>query len=163
MPARETSRIVVIGGRTWKIGKFDALTGSFITVKLLSKLSAIGVAVFAGKVSDPASIGMAIVEEIGSFGKAEFVNIQVESLLLIKEIVQIKDTSVESPVYLPEGKWGVGGVEDDALLVSTLVSHALLFNLTGFFDADALKDSKESFKGLIPFNASILTSTPSPQ
>ena len=106
---------------------------------------------------------MAIANEIGTLTKQEFVEIQSECLHIIKEIEVVGDKEIESPVRLQDGRWGVKDMEDDALLIMTLVSHALLFNLTGFFDASALNGAKESFKGLMPLDAKTLMSTPSPQ
>lgn len=162
MPVRETSRIVTISGRRWKVGKFDALTGSYIALKMLSKLSHIAVGVFSGNLTDKAVIAMSIANEVGSLTKTEFVEIQGECLHVIKELKEVGGKDIENPIRLPDGRWGVEGMEDDALLVMTLVSHSLLFNLSGFFSAAALRDSKESFNGLIPFNMPTSTDTPTP-
>jgi hypothetical protein len=162
MPIRETERIVTVSGRRWKIKKFDALTGSYIALKMMSKISHIAVGVFAGNLTDKAVIAMSIANEIGTLTKQEFNEIQSECLHVATELVTVGDKVVDTPIRLPDGRWGVSGVEDDALLVMTLVSHSLLFNLTSFFDGNALKDSKESFKGLIPFDAQTSTNTPTP-
>ena len=155
MPTHETQRFVTISGRRWKIGKFDALTGSYIALKMLSKLSHIAVGVFSGNLTDKAVIAMSIANEIGSLTKSEFNEIQGECLYVCKEVEDVGGKDIETPLRLPDGRWGVKDLEDNALLVMTLVSHALLFNLTSFFDADLLKSAKESFQGLIPFDAKI--------
>jgi hypothetical protein len=153
MPVRESSRVVTINERKWKINKFDALTGSYIALKMLSKISHIAVGVFSGNLTDQAVIAMAIASEIGTLTKQEFVEIQSECLHVIKEIEIVGDKEIESPVRLPDGRWGVKDIEDNGLLVMTLTSHVLLFNLTSFFDVSALNGVKESFVGLIPSNA----------
>jgi len=163
MPIRETQRVVTISGRRWKIGKYDALTGSYIALKMLSKLSHIAVGVFSGNLKDQALIAMSTANEIGSLTKAEFNEIQSESLHVVAELKEVSGKDIENPIRLPDGRWGVEGLEDDALLIMTLVSHVLLFNLSGFFNAASLRDSKESFSGLIPFNMPTSTDTPSPQ
>ena len=155
MPTRETSRIVEIGERRWRLGKFDALTGSYIAVKLLSRLSSIVAGVASGQIKDQAVIAMTVANEIGSMPKDEFTEIQAESLHVVKEIIVVSDKEVDTPVHLPDGRWGVGEIEDDALLVMTLVTHVLVFNLVGFFDVDALKEAKDSFQGLIPLDVKI--------
>lgn len=135
---------------------------------MISKMSGIVTAVIAGnldlnKPEDQAAVAMSIAQEIGSLSKHEFLEIQAESLHVVKEIKEIGAQIIEAPVRLPDGHWGVEGIGDDALMVITLVSHVLVFNLTGFFDADRLKDSKESFSGLMPSTTPILTPTPLPQ
>ena len=163
MPVREKERIITLAGRRWKIEKFDALTGSYIAMKLGSKLANIAVGVFAGNLRDPAIIAMSVANEIGSLTKQEFNDVQAECLHVVKEMIQTGNQDIPNPIRLPDGKWGVEGLEYDGLLVMGLVSHALLFNLSGFTDAAALKDLKESFQGLISFNTKTSTDTPSPQ
>ena len=163
MPVRETERIVTISGRKWKVKKFDALTGSYVALKMMSKLAHIAVGVFAGTLTDKAVIAMSITNEIGSLSKQEFVEIQAECLHVCAEVLRVGDKDIDTPLRLPDGRWGVSDVEDDALLVMTLVGHVLLFNLSGFFDGAQLKASGESFKGLMPFDAKTLMGTPSPQ
>jgi len=153
MPTRETSRIVEISGRRWKIGKFDPLTGNYILLKLFSRLSHVAMGVLSGAVSDNAVVAVSIANEIGSLSKQEIVEIQAECLAVCAELTTVSEKDIERPIRLPDGRWAVSGIEDDALLVITLVGHVLLFNLSGFFDANALKASKDSFQGLIPFNA----------
>lgn len=153
MPTRETSRVVTVGGRRWKISKFDAMTGSYIALKMVSKLSNIAVGVVSGSVKDPAVIAISIANEIGTLSKQEFLEVQVECLHVTKELQEVGGKEIENPLRLPDGRWGVAGLEEDALLIMTLASHVLLFNLSDFFDVNALKAAKESFSGLIPFNA----------
>lgn len=150
MPIRETSRVVTISGRRWRIGKFDALTGSYIALKMLSKLVNVGVGVLSGELKDPAIIAMAIGEQISVLTKSEFVEIQTECTSAVMELVEVGGKDVENPLRLPDGRWGVDGVGDNAVLVMGLVAHVLLFNLTGFFDEATLKGLKESFTGLLP-------------
>lgn len=163
MPIRETSRVVTISGRRWKIGKFDALTGSYIALKMLSKLANIAVGVLSGELEDPAIIGMGIAHEISALTKAEIMEIQSECLLVISELQEVGGKEMENPVRLNDGRWGVGELENNAVLVMGLVGHVLLFNLTGFFDESTLKGLKESFTGLLPSKVSTSTGTPSPQ
>jgi hypothetical protein len=160
MPVRETERVISIGSRKWKVKKFDALTGSYIALKLMSKISNIAIGIVSGGLTDPALIAMSIANELGSFSKAEFNEIQNECLHVCFSITEAGGKDIESPIRLPDGRWGVGGLEDDSLMIMTLVSQVLVFNLTSFFAADALKESTESFKGLIPFGALTSTTTP---
>lgn len=163
MPVRESERIITISDRKWKVKKFDALTGSYIALKMMSKISHIAMGIVSGSLEDKALIAMSIANEIGTLTKQEFVEIQSECLHVCSSITNVGGKDIETPVRLPDGRWGVGGVEDDALLVMTLVSHVLLFNLISFFEGSALKESADSFQGLIPFGAKTSTDTPSPQ
>ena len=106
---------------------------------------------------------MAILNELGSMQKAEVLEMQVECLSICKELTCVGDKDVESPLRLPDGRWAASGLEDNPLLVMTLVAHVLLFNSTSFFDGNALKEMKESFSGLIPFGAKTSTSSPGHQ
>jgi hypothetical protein len=159
MPIRETERVITISGRRWKVKKFDALTGSYIALKMMSKISNVAMGIASGNLkldTDGAIIAMSIANEIGALSKQEFNEIQGECLHVCFQVEKVGETDVDSPVRLPDGRWGVGALETDALLVLTLVSHVLLFNLSSFFEGNALKESKESFKGLLDsklFNA----------
>jgi len=155
MGIRETSRIVILDSRKWKVSKFDAWAGSYIAIKLFSKLSNVAMAVVSGQVGDGAVVAMAIANELGSIPRVEFQEIQQLCLSTVKEIKEIGGKDLESPVWLSDGRWGVENLEDDALLVMSLVSHALIYNMTSFFDESRLKASIESFQGLIPSGAVI--------
>lgn len=153
MPVHEKEKVVKLNDRVWKIGKFDALTGGYIALKMSSRLSSLAVGIFAGQVKDPAVIAMSVATEIGAISKAEFLEVQSECLHVVKEIETVGDKQVDSPARLPDGRWGVKGLEDDALTVMALVAHVLVFNLTSFFDANALKTVKESFPDFKSFSA----------
>lgn len=152
MPIRETQRIVKISGRTWKIEKFDALTGSYIAVKMISRLSHIAVGIASGNLSDPSIIAIGISEAVGSLQKSEFFEIQNECLNVVKEIQKVGDKDVENPLRLPDGRWSVSDLESNVLLIMALVTHVLIFNLTPFFDGNTLKELKDSFEGLMSFS-----------
>ena len=168
MPIRETSRVVTISGRRWKINKFDALTGSYIAVKMVSKLSGVMSAFISGKIDiknkeDQGLIALSLANEIGSLSKTEFNEIQGECLHVVQEVTEVGGKEITGPLRLPDGRWAVSGMEDDALLILGLVSHVLLFNLTSFFDENVLKELGKSFQGLTSFSASESTNSPSPQ
>jgi hypothetical protein len=153
MPIRETSKIVQISGRRWKIEKFDALTGGFIASKMISKLTNVVIGVMSGNLKEPAIIGMAIANEIGSFSRQEFSEIQGICLEVVKEVTGVDGKDIESPIRMPDGRWLIKELENDGLLIMGLVTHVIVFNLTGFFDVSALKELKDSFQGLTLFDA----------
>jgi len=155
MPIKEKEREITVSGRRWKVKKFDALTGSYIALKLMSKLSHIAFDIASGGEINTIAMAMSIANEIGTLTKQEFGEIQKECLHVCSLVSVVGDKTVDAPLRLPDGRWAVGEIEDDALLVMTLVSHVLLFNLTSFFDGVALKESAKTFEGLIPFDAKI--------
>jgi hypothetical protein len=148
-----------VGDRKWKINKFDAMTGSFIAMKMVSKLSNVVAGVVSGVITDSTVIGVTIANEIGQMSKQEFMDISGECLAVVKEIHVVGDKETENPLRLPDGRWSVPEIEHDSLLISALVGHVLLFNLSGFFEGNALKDARDSFSGLIPFSAKTSTDT----
>ena len=152
MPIKEKEREITIFDRRWKLKKFDALTGSYIALKLVSKISHVAFEIASGREINTVVMAMSIANEIGSLTKQEFNEIQGECLRVCSLVQVVGDKTVDTPVRLPDGRWAIGDLEDDALLVMTLVSHVLLFNLTSFFDGNALKESAKTFEGLIPFD-----------
>jgi len=152
MPVKEKEREITIFDRRWKIKKFDALTGSYIALKLMSKLSHIAFELASGNKINTVVVAMSIATEIGTLSKQEFREIQEECLHVCSLIQVVGEQTLDAPLRLPNGRWAVGDLEDDSLLVMTLISHVLLFNMTSFFDGNALKESAKTFEGLIPFD-----------
>ena len=157
MSIRKKERIVELNNRKWKISKFDALTGNYIALKMISRLSGVVAGIAAGELADPIIIGLAITQNLGTLPKQEFLQIQEECISCVKEIQEVNGTAIDVLVRTPEGLWGVPDLEEEPLLILGLVSHVLVFNLMDFFSADALKELGKSFQGLIPLDA--LTST----
>lgn len=153
MAIRETERIIELGSKKWKIKKFDAMTGSYIAIKILSRIAHIALGITSGQIKDKSIIVTALASEISTLSKQEFMEIQAESLNVCFLIEKVGDKEVESPIRLPDGNWAVGGVSDNVLLIMSLIAHVLLLNLSGFFDESALKESAKSFEGLISLEA----------
>jgi len=168
MPKRESSKIVVVDGRKWKIGKFDALTGGYIAVKLTSRMVNVVAGIVSGELkttsdSDKAIMALQLAQEIGSLSKRDFFEIQSECLHVIKEIETVNEIEVETVIRRADGAWGVRDIEDNASLVMALVVHVLVFNLTNFFDVSKLKELKESFGDLNLSDAQTSTNSSTPQ
>jgi len=153
MQKRETFKDIELAGRKWRIKKFDALTGSYISAKLIGKLGAILASVASGNVSNQAAIATAVSEALSSMSKSEFIELQIDALSVTGEITAVAGTEATLPVKLATGAWGVEGLEDDLITVMALVIHSLVFNVSPFFDGNALKSALESFKDLTLFNA----------
>jgi tail assembly chaperone len=153
MTKRESHKDIALSGRTWRIRKFDPLMGSFVATRLIGKIGTILASVAGGAVSSEAAIATAVSEAIGSFPKAEFMELQLDALSVVGEVTALNGTEVVLPVKLASGAWGVEGLNDDLLTVMALVTHSLIFNISPFFDGGALKSVMTSFQGLTLFNA----------
>ena len=149
--ARENEKTVTIKDRTFKIGKFDAFTGSYIAFTLFEKMMPMGVeekvmSVLKAEGNNPEAMlpqGRALMT------KGEFFAFQRDCLSVVKEV---KKGGHEQPILNSNGSWGVLGIERDTMLVLVLTLHALLFNVSGFFTENGLKDLADSFKDMIPSN-----------
>ena len=162
MSVHENERVIVLRGRKIKIKKFDALTGSYIALKIGSKISHIALGITSGALADPAIIGTALISELGTLSKGEFNELQNECLNVCFVVDVVGDKAIETPIRI-NGAWAISGVENDVLFVMTVIAHVLLLNLSGFFDGNALKESAESFTGLLSFDVKTLMSSPLPQ
>lgn len=148
---RERYKELVLQGRKWRISKFDALTGSFIAYKLLFQMLPMGL--------EQKMEGMNLPAGRSTMSKDEFIELQRDCLAVCAELKVLGDPEsggVEAPIPVvnSNGDWGVSGLEDDTMLVLTLTVHALIFNISGFFSEDALKELTSSFKDMKLFNAS---------
>lgn len=142
---RETQKDITLSGRKWRIKKFSAMVGSYICLKILSKISHIVVGMIGGELKDPAIIASAISNELGSLSKSELFDIQRECLSVCSEIQVVAGVDAPIPVFTEDGKWGVANLETDVLTVMALTVHTLIFNLSPFFDVSVLKEAFGSF------------------
>lgn len=144
---REAFKDVEVGGRKWRIGRFDAMTGSYITMLVLMQMLPMGM---------DEQIGM------GSLGKGRslmdkqtFFDVQADCLKICSELQTVGDSVAPIPVMLSDGRWGVGGVEEDMPTVLALTVHTLIFNISDFFQEGALNDLTKTFSGLSQSNAKV--------
>lgn len=143
---REAFKDVELGGRKWRVGRFDAMTGSYITMLVLMQMLPMGM---------DEQIG------IGSLGKGgrslmdkkTFFDVQADCLKVCSELQQVGESVAPIPVMLDDGRWGVGGVEEDVPTILALTVHTLIFNISDFFQEGALNDLTKTFLGLSQSNA----------
>lgn len=100
-----------------------------------------------------AQLGISLSSGRGIMSKQTFFDIQSDCLKVCSEIQQVGNTSAPIMVMLPDGRWGVGGIEDDIPLIMNLTIHALIFNVMDFFQEGALKDLGATVQGLSQFSA----------
>ncbi|NOU95590.1 hypothetical protein GC093_20490 [Paenibacillus sp. LMG 31456] len=139
----EKHKDVEINGRTFRIKKFDALTGSFMLIKITGLLAPLVKNMDLGKlkgVNDVSEVDLkafnipGIMEGLGSLTEEDFKYVQERSLRVCGEMLPAGFT----PVLNGEGNFGVLGLEDDTMTVLALTTHALVFNVKGFFQGSPL-------------------------
>lgn len=145
---RETTKQIEIGDRKFIIGKFDALTGSYIIYTLLTQILPMGL----GKSIEglPENDGNT---SLPTISKEQFSEIQKDCLKCCSEIQPVGGQVIPVPVMLKDGRWGVENLEQDALTVTLLTVQVLGFNVQSFFDGNALETLKQSFTQLNSSNA----------
>lgn len=150
---RETTKDIELAGRKWRIKKFDALTGSYIAYKLLSQMLPGGLDKQLGNMPEGRQI----------MSKEDFSSLQKDCLSVVHELKSAGSNDLPIAVILPNGKWGVEGLEDDTVTVLSLTIHALVFNVSGFFDGKALQDLNQSLTGLSLVGAPMSTNGLTPR
>ncbi len=140
MSKRETSKIVELSGRKFKIEKFDALTGSYIAFTVMEKFLPMGLEAKAGLGNMP--------KDRQLMSKQEFAELQKDCLKVVSEVLPARC----APIINENGSWGVSDIEKDTRLVILLTIHALAFNISGFFDGEGLSELKASLADIFPAN-----------
>lgn len=139
----ETHKDVEIGGRTFRIKKFDALTGSFMLIKITGMLAPLFKNMDIGKLKDVKDVSevspdafdiSGIMAEIGNLSEQDFKYVQEKCLRVCSEVLP----AGLSPVLNPNGSFGVIGIEEDTMTVLALTVHTLIFNVKGFFSGSPL-------------------------
>lgn len=156
---REDHKIIAIGHRKFQVGKFDALTGSYVLTVVLRAIGpALSIIAPNGLDSPMDEVKEAInpallMQLIPKFDKAELSSLQRDCLCVCQEITNLNGVDAPMAVMLPDGRWGVPGLENDAATIVILTIHTLIFNVAGFFAGNALSGLAESIKDLNLFNA----------
>jgi hypothetical protein len=135
---RESIKDIELAGRRWRIKKFDALTGSYISYKLLSQMLPGGVDKQLGNMPEGRQV----------MCKEDFISLQKDCLSVVYELKEAGANQFPMQIMMPNGSWGVEGLDDDTATVLALTIHALIFNVSGFFDGNTLKELTGSLTGL---------------
>lgn len=140
----EKFKEVEIKGRTFRIKKFDALTGSFILIKITALLAPIISHLDLKKINsvkptdanaDTDSFNLdgidipGIASELGKLSEVDFRFLQGKSLRLCSESLPAGFV----PILHDNGSFAVQNLDDDTMTVMALMVHALVFNVKGFF------------------------------
>ena len=125
MEKRELYREFQLAGRKWRVGKWDARTGSYWAHKFMTE-------------TPPQSIrkGLANVGVFGSqaMNKADFFDLENDCLALVDEHLDAGWT----PILNADGNFAVVGLEKEGGLVLLFVIQAMDFNLRSFFPEGGL-------------------------
>ena len=162
MEKREISKDVEIGGRKFRISKFDALTGSYIAYKVMTQMLPM-LSGLQGSPDDPGKVSAVIsglMQGKASMSKADFIDLQRDCLSVCSEVKMVGSQEAPVRILLENGSWGVEGLENDVSTVLMLTVHALFFNLQSFFDVGALEQMRTAFPVSSPPSASMSTSSP---
>ncbi len=130
MAVRETQKDLEMGGRIWRVKHLDPQVASYVLYGLLLHSLPMGMEAalegIAGKLPDARR----------KMSREDFLEFQRDCLSCCFEIVDGNPIRV----MLPDGRWGVSGLEGNLTVVLALTVHAVLFNISCFFDGDALAE-----------------------
>lgn len=122
---RERYDLFDYGDRHWRVGKFDAMTGSYVAYKLMSELLPMGLG---------HQLGLPAPADAKLMNKKDFMELQKDCLGVCDEMLVAGPTRVLND----NGSWGVIDVEYDAPLILALTIKALMWNVSSFFDESLL-------------------------
>jgi len=146
MDKKELFKNIDIDKRKFILGKFDAMSGSYITFKLVGILTPLFKDIKNVEGIDDINL-TELASSLFSLPEEEFRYIQKNCLMRIKEILP-----GATPQILDEyGTWGVNDIEFDTQLVMNLTIQSLVFNVSGFFGGNLLVSLRE---GLTSFQQS---------
>lgn len=153
---REVFKDVELNGYKFRIGRFDALLGSYIAFTLLTKMLPSGI-------EQQVMGDQSLPKGRTSMSKEEFIELQKDCLKICHLLKDVGGKEVPVPILTSYGEWATDGLNEDVMTVLVLTIHVLIFNIVPFFEGDALKNLLGSFQGLSLFNAPTSTSSPSDQ
>ena len=163
---RETHKDITLSGKQWRVKKFDPLSGSFVLLKVMSRLSSVVVGALSGAFPDTGMMVMAVAQQMGDIPSIELLEIQIKCLSVCYELVTTPDNKTgEVVVRTAQGSWGVDPPNGpEVLTILALTAHAVVFNMLPFLEGDELKQVAESFKSYsLPFAAPTSMSSPGDQ
>lgn len=132
---RETFKEVTLDGRTFRIQKFDALTGSYVAYRLMAEALPFGMG---------AEIGVPQTGEMKLMSKKDFKELQLDCLRVCFETLPAGITCVVND----NGSFGVPDLENDTKTVLALTIHALMFNISSFFGESLLDSIAKGIQGI---------------
>lgn len=133
---REPYKDAEIMGHTYRLSKFDALTGSNILRRFM-----------AAEKDDPRAF-------LGTLDSTAFEEVQRACLRCASRIEMVGETPAPMPVMMADGRLAFSDLAQDSMLVYLLTMMVLGFNVAAFFDEDALKEYEKVASLFASSNAS---------
>jgi hypothetical protein len=149
MEKKENYKDIEIKGRKFRIQKFDARTGSYMVVKLMGIIGPmvknidVKAVMKAKKVEDVDVNLTEAFSGISGLSEEDFSYVQDRCLGVCYEMLP----AGLAAVLMPDGSYGVTGIDTDVTTVMALTVHALIFNVSGFFDASLLTSMSKGLAG----------------
>jgi len=147
---REPFKIVEIAGKKFRIGRFDALIGSYIAFTVMTKMLPMIAELMGGKSETPDvnALAAGMMSSRASMSKADFLSLQKDCLSVCHEMQMAGTVEAPVAVMMESGAWGVADLEYDVGTVLALTVHALFFNVSSFFEEATLKGFANVAQGL---------------
>jgi hypothetical protein len=125
---------VEISGRNFRLRKFPAQTGGYVAIKVAGILAPMFDLIASNQGIEIGQVIAPMLSALSKLTEADFMDIQSKSLRICFELLQGGETQVLNQ----EGTFGVIGLDDDATICMALMVHALIFNLSSFFQGNPL-------------------------
>jgi hypothetical protein len=137
---RASYKKIEINGRTFRIGKYNALTGAIILAKAMGIIAPLFKSLDLGKLKDTTEFDLSaidlpgILSELTNLSEKDFMYVQERSLQVVNELLPGGYTQVLDK----NGNFGVLGLDTDVATVLALTVHTVVFNVQGFFQGSPL-------------------------
>jgi hypothetical protein len=125
MDKREIYKTFKYEGREFRIGKFNAMTGSYVAYKLMGQMLPMGIIVDGIKAPEGSQI----------MSKSDFIDLQKDCLKTCSELLP----AGPAEVMYENDTFGIDDIENNAKLALALTVQALVWNISDFFDENLLR------------------------
>jgi len=143
----ERYKVVKVKEREYRIGKWSAREGVYIVTKLAGLLAPVFAPLLKGmdvnkalNAKAPSDIDLqnvdiaSMFQPLASIPEADFLYLQDKCL----KVVQVKLPAGWIDVVNDNGSFALQDLEEDGMLLLTLMVHVIIHNLAGFFDGSPL-------------------------
>jgi hypothetical protein len=145
MPKREPFKDIEIGGRKWRINRIDAMTGSTLVYRLITRALPPVLEPFLASAGKEFSGFTRMLSGGSPMSKNEFLELQRDCLSVCQLITLAGAVETPTNLIMADGTFAPLGVETDIVTILALTVHSLIFNISPFFEDGALETVLESF------------------
>jgi hypothetical protein len=132
---RELYKTFEFEGRQFRIGKFDAMTGSYIAYKLMGEMLPMGINIKGIHAPEGSKI----------MSKKDFIDLQKDCLTVCAELLPAGPTQVIDQ----NGEFVIEDIENNAKLALALTIQSLVCNVADFFDENLLQSLATGMSGIM--------------